>query len=329
MFNNFNMKKFAVYTAMTMIAAFVISALIFFSTGGVNSVVNKVNGSKQNINIDIEKVFDSAGINNISVNTSSTDVHFIPENRRDIKVHLIGYVSSGEPELRAEQNGEKLDIYTRNNNNGSITIGFNISNLKLNIYIPSDYSKELKIKTSSGEVELGKLNVENFTYDASSGDLRGEDFASKRSKIETSSGVVRLKGFGGDLELKTSSGDAVIEYAKESTNTIITTSSGEIKLRNFTGDLNSRAQSGDIEVDYAIFRNKVEMRSSSGQVELILPEDSQFGIKVNTSSGDIRTDFSVAQSGKIDEDNLEGTVGNGSNQIEINTSSGDVRIRKK
>ena len=329
MFNNFNMKKFAVYTSMTMIASFVISALIFFNTGGVNSVVNKVNGSKQNINIDIEKVFDTVGINSISVDTSSTDVHFIPENRSDIKVHLIGYVSSGEPELRAEQNGEELDVYTRNNNNGVITIGFNISNLKLNIYVPSDYSKDLKIRTSSGVVELGKLNVENFTYDASSGDLKGEDFTSKSSRIKTSSGVVKLNGFGGDLELKTSSGDAVIEYAKESTSTNIITSSGEIKLRNIAGDLNSRSQSGDIEVDYAIFKNKVDMKSSSGQVELMLPTDSEFGIKVNTSSGDIRTDFSVAQSGEIDEDNLEGTVGNSSNQIEINTSSGDVRIRKK
>lgn len=71
------------------------------------------------------------------------------------------------------------------------------------------------------------------------------------------------------------------------------------------------------------------MESSSGEIEITLPTASQFGIKVNTSSGNIRTDFPVTQEGKIDEDNLEGTVGDSSNQITITTSSGDVRIRKK
>lgn len=326
MFNNFNMKKFAAYTAMTMIASFVLSALIFFSTGGVNTVVNEVNRSEQNINI--EKVLDAARINCISVDTSSIDVHFIPENRGNIRVHLTGYTTSGEPELTAEQDGDTLHVYTRNNNQ-VISIGFNISNLKLDIYLPADYSKEIKIRTSSGEIKIGKLNVENFIYDASSGNLTGEDFASKNSRIETSSGEVRLTGFGGNLELKTSSGDASIEYALESTNANITTSSGEIKLLNFTGDLDSIAHSGDIKVDYTVFNNKVSMKSSSGEVELTLPIDAQFDIKANTSSGGIKTDFPVAQSGKIDEDILEGTVGNSSNQITISTSSGDVRIIKK
>jgi lia operon protein LiaG len=327
MFNNLNIKKFTAYTAMTMIAAFVLSALIFFSTGGVDTVVNEVNKSKQNINI--EKVIDVAGINCISVDTSSTDVHFIPENRSDIEVHLSGYVNSGEPELTAEQDGDTLNVYTRNNNNDVITIGFNISDLKLDIYLPDSYTKEIKMRTSSGNVILGKFNVENFTYDASSGNLTGENFASKTSRIETSSGNVKLSRFGGDLELKTSSGDASIEYSLESTKANITTSSGRINLMNFTGDLDSRAQSGDIKVDYAVFNNKVNMKSSSGEVQITLPIDSQFGINVSTSSGDIRTDFSVAQSGKIDEDNLQGTVGNSSNQITINTSSGNVKIKKK
>lgn len=326
MFGNINMKKLAAHIAMIMAASFVLSALIFFSTGGIGTVMNEVNKTEQNINI--EKVFDTAGINSISVDTSSTDINFIPENRSDIKVHLNGYVSSGKPELTARLDGDTLDIYTRSNNR-VITIGFNISNLKLDIYLPSEYSKDIKIKTSSGEVKIGKLNVENFTYDASSGDLTGEDFASKSSRIETSSGNVRLKRFGGDLELKTSSGDAAIDYALKSNSTNITTSSGKITLTGFTGDLSSRAQSGDVKVDYTVFNNRVKMNSSSGEIEISLPAESQFGIKVNTSSGDIRTDFSVAQSGKIDEDNLEGTVGNSSNQITIDTSSGDVKIRKK
>lgn len=327
MFKNISMKKLAAYIAMTMAASFVLSALIFFNTGGVNAVMEKVNGSEQNISI--EKVFDTGGINCISVDTSSTDVHFITEDRSDIRVHLTGYVSSGEPELTAVKSGETLDVYTRNNNNRIMIFGFNISDLKLNIYLPKDYSKELKIRTSSGNVKLGKLNVESLTYDASSGDLTGEDFVSKSSRIESQSGKVRLNGFGGDLELKTSSGDASIEYALGSTNTNITTSSGNIELSGFTGDLNSRTQSGDVKVNYNVFNNIVNMKSSSGEIEITLPADSQFGIKVNTSSGDIRTDFSVSQSGKIDEDNLEGTVGSSSNQITVNTSSGDIDIRKK
>ncbi|MGE5682998.1 MAG: DUF4097 family beta strand repeat-containing protein, partial [Bacillota bacterium] len=170
---------------------------------------------------------------------------------------------------------------------------------------------------------------ENFTYKTSSGDLKGEDFSAKSSSIRTSSGDVRIGGFGGDLGLETSSGDAVIEYALKSGKADITTSSGEIRLVNFSGDLNTKAQSGDIKIDYAVFNNNIDMRSSSGEIELNLPSDSQFGIRVNTSSGDIRTDFSVAQSGEIDEDKLEGSVGNGNGNITITTSSGDVKIRKK
>lgn len=326
MFDNIKMKKLAAHIAIIMAASFVLSALIFFGTGGVGTVTKELNGSEQNVNI--EKVFDAAGINCINVDTSSTDVNFIPEDRRDIKVHLNGYSSSSEPELTVKQNGDRLDVYTRNNNR-VISIGFNITNLKLDIYIPEDYSKDIKIRTSSGEVNIERLNIENFTYDASSGDLTGEEFAPRSSRIETSSGEVRFRGFGGDLELKTSSGDAEIEYSSKSANTNITTSSGNITLTGFTGDLHSRAQSGDIKVDYTDFNNSINMKSSSGEIEISLPTDSQFGIKVDTSSGDIRTDFSVTQTGKIDEDRLEGTVGSSSNQITIDTSSGDVNIRKK
>lgn len=329
MFNNFNIKKFAAITAIIMVASFALSALIFFSTGGVKAVqnVSSSNGSKHNINI--EKVFDSSKINHISVDTSSTDICFIPEERKDIKVHFTGYTNSKVPILTAEISGDSLDINARiENNNKGIILGFSITNLKINIYLPEDYIKDITIKTSSGDVKMGKLNVDSFAYNASSGDLTGEDFASKSSIIETSSGSVKLSGFGGDLELKTSSGDGVIEYSYESANTKVNTSSGDITLKNLTGDLNTRAQSGDIRIEYEKFNNKANLRSSSGDIDLILPSDSQFGIRVNTSSGSIRTDFSVAHSGKIDEDNLEGTVGSSNNQIIIETKSGDVSVGK-
>lgn len=326
MYKNINIKKLAAITAIIMVASFLISALIFFSTGGVAKLYN---GNESNQNINIEKVFDPAGINCISVDTSSTDIHFIPEDRKDIKVHLSGYTSLDEPSLTAELNGDSLDIYTRDNNRRLIVVAIVITNVKLDIYLPADYLKDITIKTSSGDVKIGKLKAENFLYKSSSGDLTGEDFAPKSSNIETLSGNVRLNGFGGDLYMKTSSGDAIIKYAYESANTNATTSSGNISLKNFTGDLNCRAQSGDLRIEYGDFKNNVNLKSSSGEIDLLLPADSQFGIRANTSSGDIRTDFSVAQTGKIDEDNLEGTIGSSNNQVVIETSSGDVKIGRR
>lgn len=324
MFNNFNMRRFAAIVAMVMTASFVIAALIFFSTGGVNAVLN-FKGDSQN-NIDIVKEFNVEEINNISVDTSSIDIRFIPEKRKDVRVHLTGYTTADEPSFNAAKSNDTLEIYARTQNNGVINIGFNVISLKLNIYLPEDYSKNIKIRTSSGDTDLGKLKVENFIYHASSGDLDGEEFSAKSSNIVTSSGRIKLNGFGGDMELKTSSGDVIIDYMHDSASTGIDTSSGEVTLKNFTGDLNARSQSGDLKVGYSRFSNNISLKSSSGEIDLVLPADSQFGIKASTSSGDIRTDFPVTQSGKIDEDRLEGFVGSSSNQILIVTSSGDVNI---
>jgi DUF4097 and DUF4098 domain-containing protein YvlB len=63
-------------------------------------------------------------------------------------------------------------------------------------------------------------------------------------------------------------------------------------------------------------------------VRLRIPEDAGFELRIETSSGEIDTDFPVTliSDGRIRDNRLSGTVGSGGPVIRVEASAGDVHI---
>ena len=278
----------------------------------INDGNNKVFGkgmSRKNLirkNVNEEKLEDIKGIKTIDVETPFVDVNIIPEEREDIKIHYNGYLEATYiPELKTKTSGDTLYIMAKGDNLNSYSVYS--SDLKFNIYIPMDFKDNIKITTSSGDINVSKLELSNLKLDASSGDIEIYDLSVD------------------NLSIGTSSGEQIVKNVK-SKNSNFLASSGDIEIYSFIGDTNVTTSSGEINMDYEKFNNNIDAAASSGDITIKLPSNSEFNLNANTSSGEIESSFPITVTGK-QKNSLSGKVGNSVNAINITTSSGDISIK--
>jgi DUF4097 and DUF4098 domain-containing protein YvlB len=185
----------------------------------------------------------------------------------------------------------------------------------------------IEVETSSGDVELRDIEADSLTVDASSGQIQIErgtldggldventsgrvtvtGVSASSYRLGSSSGVVSLDGCSGPVTVRTTSGNINIEGGT-AVQLEVETSSGGLK---FSGSLAAEGSHS--------------IRSISGDVHLILPDDAAFDLDVETTSGDIDTDFAVEMT-KFSEHRVAGKVNGGGPTLAIKTSSGDVAL---
>lgn len=264
--------------------------------------------------VDSEKINTSKAENindvkDIVVETSFVDVNFIPDDRSDIKINYIGKIKSNSiPELKTKKSGKTLYIYAKNDNKIK---SFNVkySDLKLDIYIPKNYSNSINITTTSGDLDISKMKFNDLILGTVSGDIKLNDLILKNLVANTTSG---------DLDSINVSSDKLV----------FNSTSGDIEVGNACEDIQVNTISGDIDVSYKDYNNDISANTVSGDIKLILPKKSEFQLDAKTVSGDLRCDFPITVQGK-QKNSLEGTVGSGKNKINIGTTSGDLNIYSK
>lgn len=322
---NIDFKKLSGYIAMVMAASFIVSILIFFSTGGITNTLDRIHAMEKKVYK--EASFNANGVEEINIRSISQNVNIIPEDREDILVQLAGYTTGRVPNLEARQNGST--IYIEVENKIVINFGFSFSDTKLNIYVPNEYSKNLDVKTTSGNVTIDNLKLGSLNCKSTSGSIKIKDFAAVNSDIQTTSGDIKLMEFGGDLNTKSTSGNLEVDCVGGLQAVNMSSTSGEIKVDNFSGLMNARTTSGNIKINYNDFSGDSIVKSTSGEVRLEMPEASSFKLQAKSLSGEIETDFSIEITGQQSEHSLTGTVDGGTNILTIGTTSGDIEINKR
>jgi hypothetical protein len=155
----------------------------------------------------------------------------------------------------------------------------------------SGASGELNVDTGSGTVEVTRFEGEELMVDTGSGEVTATEVKADVISIDTGSGDIRLTGAGAPrLTLETGSG-------------------------NVTADVRANLEALDVE-------------TGSGNIAVTAPPGLGAEVEIETSSGDIETDFPV-QVTRHSRDNLVGRIGNGRGRIAIETGSGNVRLLKR
>ena len=276
------MKKIVIILGGITICSFLAAGLFFLfgdnSTGFIHKAINE------------EKVHAIDNLSDIFIKSSNTDIKIIPVDSNEIKINLTGDVKASSekslPRLETKVSGDMLIIEVKTFSGIGFT--FFMGDINLEIYLPRKYKNNLNIDVSSADVIIEGLELDDFNFEASSGELDLKAFKARKSWLKTSSGRITVVDFSGDLHLITSSGRVYVEYEK--------------------------------------FNDDVFLKSSSGDIKLKLPQSSEFYINAGTSSGDIVTNFPISIIGSVNDDGLEGTFGNSDNKIEITTSSGDINL---
>lgn len=196
---------------------------------------------------------------------------------------------------------------------------------------------DLTISVPAGKKVVMALGVGDITATNVNGDLRLDTSTGQVSvsgitgdlSVDTGSGDVRLTNIsGGELSIDTGSGEVNATDVKASS-LHVDTGSGDVTVRSVTSkdvDIDTGSGSVDVAFTSAVDNLKVDTGSGSVTIGIAGTLDAQVGIE--TGSGDISTDFPIKVR-KTGDDELVGTIGNGSGSIEIDTGSGDVRLLKR
>lgn len=335
MFTNINMKKIVLWLLIITVACFAIAIAISVSTGDTlwsNGNLASIDESKA-LSINDEKIFGLDGIKDINIHTVSEDITFIPVDEKDIKIHFHGkYASSKKnsvPELITDVQGDNLKIEVKHK--PQINIGINLNgvyqNLKLDIYIPRNFSENIDVSTTSSEISIDTLNLKNLNCKTVSGNITANTLNADDISISTTSGNAELVGTCSSFSFNSVSGSLYSQSLK-TTNADIKTTSGNSRIKSFNGNLEHDSVSGDIFVDYSDFNSNLNIKTTSGDANIKLPENSEFHLNFKSTSGDLNNEFPITVKGKTSRNSMEGTVGSDRNKIEIHTVSGDVNIIK-
>jgi lia operon protein LiaG len=149
----------------------------------------------------------------------------------------------------------------------------------------------LDVDTGSGSVEVSRFKGRDLTVDTGSGNVNGTELTAERLSMETGSG---------DIELATVSAPSLS----------LETGSGTVRA-----DLRTAVQSLSVE-------------TGSGDVALSAPATLDAEVEIETSSGEIESDFPL-QVTRHAREHLVGRIGSGRGRIAVETGSGDVRLIKR
>lgn len=236
------------------------------------------------------------------------------------------------------------------------------------VYIPADYSGELKIDTVSGEISIamdllleGDLNLASTSGDiyassqnlkapkmnvsSTSGEIRLPVLEADEINMSTTSGDISVREAGAFVSCSSTSGEIIIsggtgDRRLSSTSgdvrvdglsggISVNTTSGEILIRGERGDGSLESTSGDVLFSVEELTGDISVNTSSGEVILELPETVSLDFEASTASGEINTFFDGNLSFSKKGNHAAGTVDGGERNARITTTSGDVTVRKK
>ena len=148
-------------------------------------------------------------------------------------------------------------------------------------------------------------------------------------KVDTGWGPVEVSRFKGrDLSVDSGSGNVnATELTVEGLT--IETGSGDIELAGVSSpSLSLETGSGTVRADLRTDLRSLSVETGSGDVAVSAPATLDAEVEIETSSGDIESDFPL-QVTRHARDHLVGRIGTGKGRIAVETGSGDVRLIKR
>lgn len=259
--------------------------------------------------IDEEKRIDEQGIAEVNIEAISSEVNVIPVDDDAFSAHFYGDISTGAepPKMMVTTTGDRLNIVIEHPKD--IFSGFQRLETTLDVFVPESYKDDIRIKTVSGSVDIGELEAAKFVVESTSGNIRASSVICETSRISTVSGFIKI----GTLSADRSN---------------LSSTSGNIEVDGLKGELTGKSVSGSFDVTYQALKDDVEIESTSGDVVLVLPEDAEFQVELQTTSGKFFVDFPIRMTGNGSDRYFKGVVGNAEHKVNIQTISGDIRIEQ-
>lgn len=272
-----------------------IGAYLLLQETNVSSLLN---GEGEKIQAE-----DMDDVKRLEIDVSSLHTKIVPEDRNDFSAEL-----NGKGKLDVDRKGDEVKVKVHQG-------WFNwlsFERSELIVYIPKDYDQELEIENGSGKFELSgpskdePIVLSSLVVEIGSGDVTLENIHAKEFIHDGSSGDVEIRN------MKTESGSFDL-------------SSGGVRVEHYIGPLKADLSSGELDIQMDELVGDIQVDVSSGSADIDLPDDADFTLKGEVSSGDIHCKFPL-KSQSTGSRKIEGTYGSGKHTIDLSVSSGSIDV---
>jgi DUF4097 and DUF4098 domain-containing protein YvlB len=329
-----NNEPFATHTFSSLVASSIKSVEAATTNGGIT--VNGIATSEATVEMYVSpnnsgsswSLFVSCSRNTRRNNWSSEEIKQTLEEDYTIEIKVEGeklYVVA-KPKNRGQQ---KLNISFKISVPKQVNSNLQTSNASIRI---SNLSGLQNFRTSNGSVTVenvsgkiagstsnGGITVTNTNDDidirTSNGRITVSDCSGK-IVLRTSNGGVNLSNISGNISATTSNGG--VTASKINGELKIGTSNGNVRLDDVSGSVNAKTSNSGVTVTMAAVSDYVTLSTSNGNINLSVPAERGYDLKARARK--IETSGLANFSGRIDDKNLDGRIGNGSAKIDVSTS---------
>ena len=206
-------------------------------------------------------------------------------------------------------------------------ISIKISSGEINIERPLSAKNEIRLSASSGEITSEKgLFSDNIKITSSSGDVDLYNLDSDELKISSNSGDIKLNKFTGETgEIHSTSGEIEIEdFACEYAE--FKSTSGKISVKKLDCDyFDAHNSSGGVALELKTEPTaSSSIECSSGNIDLYVPMRAKFSVDASCSSGTFRDKFNNNRLNPRESYKMD--YNGGGVELKLRTASGNITL---
>ena len=270
----------------------------------------------------------SEDFDNITIETDTSDIILLPST--DDKCKVVCYEYQKENHSVSIVDGT-LKVIREDTRKWYDHIGiFSFGSSSIKIYLPESKYASLSVKADTSDINIpNDFRFGSIETVLSTGDVKCYASASQSLKIKTSTGNITVEKVNvGALDLTVSTGKINLLDVKCKGDAEITVSTGKAELTNLTcKNLISRGNTGDINLKDVISSEKLNISRSTGDVTFDGCDAST--LLIVTDTGDVTGrllsgKLFVYKTDTGDVDLPKST--NGGGVCDITTDTGDIRI---
>lgn len=210
----------------------IVAGLITFLVLCLNGNIDLKNGflhfgANKSENLIYENTYNLDDIQLINVKQNAGDIIFENINENNIRVEVYG---ENESDVEVSLTNNELYVNYVGNNNRVWIFNFGGTYGDVKIYVPSSYSKQIKINNDAGEVKIKNLENAEADIDCDAGNVEIDRI--KNATIKCDAGNVEIDYILNKCNIKVDAGNLRINNVQLAEDSTIKANMGNVKIKN-------------------------------------------------------------------------------------------------
>lgn len=262
----------------------------------------------------------------LTMDVVSSDIYVKFHDLNEVKAVMHGMASTDNeeklPKLIVSEEGSDVTVQIKWPKLNTSIVNTSID---LEVYIPKSYQGQMRFDSVSGDVFFSDGTYEMVDVSTVSGDLNMNNIETEKVKINTTSGdAIASNIVAGVFSIDTVSGEGTISNL-DSESIVVDTTSGDFEFDSVKGQIDFDSVSGSLDFVLSEWVGDIDGDTTSGEVSIFGP-DEKISVKLNSTSGDIKSNFTFESVEKKDDDVLIATNSGSDYRVTVDTVSGDIEL---